>query len=488
MSHERVAPESAAWWHPIVVAALAGGMGWGIRGQYGHETGAMIAGLLIGLSLVVCCCPGAAFLPAARAVALATIAMGFGGAMTYGQTLGLTHDHAMVGNRAALAWGLLGTAVKGGIWIGFAGAFLGIGLGGTRYKPRELLLVMVALLAMFFAGVWLLNRPFDPGNRVLPSIYFSADWRWRPGVAISPRPEVWGGLGSALALLLAYVRLARRDDLAFRIGLWGVLGGALGFPLGQSLQAFHSWHPEVFREGIWLRLDPVMSWWNVMETTFGATMGAILGLGVWRNRSRIGLRKPGAVTIRAPVEWAFCSAHVVLLLVSEFSDTAVIGLYTELSLLLGILPIVVAAGGRWTPCLIILPITLLPIAGKTVRELVYQTDASAPAAGWSVYVIAPVVVTTVAAVWFVRREDRPGAGSRMAAQALLLATWLYFALNFAFFRFPWPWEPWTHRTPSALVFTACALGLTAAAIRGSRVGAAASLSESPTGSPPGAET
>jgi hypothetical protein len=45
---------------------------------------------------------------------------------------------------------------------------------------------------------------------------------------------------------------------------------------------------------------------------------------------------------------------------------------------------------------------------------------------------------------------------------LLLATWTYFALNFAFFRFPWPWSDWTARTPNAMVFFFCAVGLTAA--------------------------
>ena len=33
----------------LSLAAAAGGLGWGIRGQYGHETGAMIAGVLVGL-------------------------------------------------------------------------------------------------------------------------------------------------------------------------------------------------------------------------------------------------------------------------------------------------------------------------------------------------------------------------------------------------------------------------------------------------------
>ena len=31
----------------MLLTAMAGGMGWGIRGQYGNETRAMIAGLLV---------------------------------------------------------------------------------------------------------------------------------------------------------------------------------------------------------------------------------------------------------------------------------------------------------------------------------------------------------------------------------------------------------------------------------------------------------
>ena len=43
---------STPWWQPVVFASLAGGMAWGIRGQYGHETGAMIAGVLVSLTIV----------------------------------------------------------------------------------------------------------------------------------------------------------------------------------------------------------------------------------------------------------------------------------------------------------------------------------------------------------------------------------------------------------------------------------------------------
>ena len=52
------APQSSPpLWQAILLTAMAGGMGWGIRGQYGHETGAMIAGALISLVLVRLFCP-----------------------------------------------------------------------------------------------------------------------------------------------------------------------------------------------------------------------------------------------------------------------------------------------------------------------------------------------------------------------------------------------------------------------------------------------
>jgi len=151
----------------VVLIALAGGMGWGIRGQYGHETGAMIAGVLVGFTTVLLFIPEASSLHAARAVALTAIGISFGGLETYAQTVGLTHDAPLIGLWPALRWGLLGLFIKGGIWIGFAGAFLGMGLSGKRYRPWEMVLVMAALLLLMYLGVRTLNEPFDPANKVL---------------------------------------------------------------------------------------------------------------------------------------------------------------------------------------------------------------------------------------------------------------------------------------------------------------------------------
>ena len=215
----------------VLAGAAAGAMGWGIRGQYGHETGAMIAGLLVSLVIVQSVRPHAPAAWAMRAAAFGTIGVGFGGAMTYGQTIGLTQDAALVGNWAALRWGMLGLSVKGAMWIGFLGACLGMGLGSVRYRARELCLLMLALVAVAFAGMWLLNEPHDPARRVLPRLYFSASWYWRPDVAdLQPRREVWGGLLLALTALGGYAGAVRRDQLALRLLGWGLLGGRSRLP------------------------------------------------------------------------------------------------------------------------------------------------------------------------------------------------------------------------------------------------------------------
>ena len=470
------------WWQPVVFAALAGGMGWGIRGQYGHETGAMIPGLLVSLTLVLFFSRGTTSRQIVRAVAWGTVAMGFGGSMTYGQTVGLTHDAPLIGNWAALSWGMLGLAIKGGIWIGFAGVFLGMGLSGIRYRASELLLLMIGLVGAYFLGVALLNAPFDPANKILPPLYFSDHWRWEPEAALEPRRECWGGLLLALLAALAYTAWWRKDRLAPRLGLWGVLGGALGFPLGQSLAAFRQWNPELFQDRVWSGLAAHINWWNMMETTFGAVMGAMLGLGLWLNRRRIA---PAVYKdtdyVSAGTEGTLLAVHLALFAVVAFlarpvmealSDLGlgkiipILALY-DIGLVMGIIPIAIVAGGRWSPYLVVLPITLLPIAAKTLRQLAYTEPAISPAAGWFIYLILPLSIATVAAVWFARRAAAGQTGRDFLRPTLLLAVWLYFSLNFAFFRFPWPWADWTGRTPNGIIFTLCAIALTGLCLSGS---------------------
>ncbi len=458
------------WWQPALFAAMAGGMAWGIRGQYGHETGAMIAGLLVSLVTCLLLCPTGQALAVSRGAALCTIAMGFGGSMTYGQTVGLTHDAALVGNYGALMWGMLGLAIKGALWIGFAGLFLGIGLSGIRYKTTEIALLMLGAILAFVAGVFFFNEPFDPASRRLPLIYFSDDWYWEPDGKLEPRREVWGGYVVALAYLVGYCGWMKRDSLAPRLAAWGCLGGAIGFPLGQCGQSFHAWNRELFASA-WLQgFDSIINWWNFMETTFGAVMGAALGLGLWINRHRIRVTSASQATVTLPAFWeiGLIGLHIVLLAAAEFSLLRYFGLdwskfvlaFYGYGLGMGLLPTICVAGGRWSAYLMLLPITALPIAGKTYRQLVINELTVTPMVGCFIYLVFPLVLTTLVAIALAQSSKRnPSAESGLRIM-LFVTAWLYFWLNFAFFKFPWPWQDWTARTPNAVVFSICLIGLT----------------------------
>ena len=461
--------EAVPLWQVLLLAALAGGMGWGIRGQYGHETGAMIAGLLVGLVLALLLCPSAAPLQAARSVGLCAAAIGFGGAMTYGQTVGLTHNPELVGNWAALGWGMLGLSIKGTLWIGFAGVFLGMGLSGVRYHPGELAMVLGGVLLFMLLGIWALNLPFDPASRSLPRIYFSADWGWysTAGEELKPRREFWGGFLLALAGLVFYVGCFRKDRLARNMAFWGCLGG-LGFPIGQSLQAWHAWNRDLFREGFLAHLDKVINWWNFMEITFGLVLGAVLGLGLWLNRRRIAaLDGPSDVTITPAVEFGLLGVHLPLLFLWEFAALAPLDAAGDLGILRSFIPLIGIVGGRYWPYLMALPVVAFPILGKTGAALGFPPSTSMVGAG--LFMALPFVVLSFVAMRFSIASARPATRARdCLSPTLLLVTWLYFGLNYAVFGFPWPWQRWTTRTPSAIVFTVCSLALTWAALKSKR--------------------
>ncbi|GIT13045.1 MAG: hypothetical protein CM1200mP34_4510 [Verrucomicrobiales bacterium] len=331
--------------------------------------------------------------------------MGFGGSMTYGQTVGLTHDGPLIGNWEAMRWGMIGLAIKGGVWIGFAGLFLGIGLGGKRYRPFEMFLLMLGMLMAVVAGWWLFNSPHDPENQRLPFFYFSDHWRWEPEVELKHPPEIWGGLFAALGSGILYAGLAKRDRLARNLALWGMLGGALGFPLGQALQASNAWNPGMYNDSFVGFFTKSFNWWNIMETTFGTVMGAVLGLGLWLNRRRIAVSsEPDVSPLPAWLVGLPLSVHVMLIGLVEFSKFHWIDGVYDLGVMMGLIPLVLCVQGRWGPYLQLLPITLLPIAGKTLRALV---DPAAFSVTWLAYLILPMLLATTIAVWFARKA-KPG--------------------------------------------------------------------------------
>lgn len=245
--------------HFVLLPAVAMSVGWALRGTIGGGSfGAMIPGALVALTL------GQALgVPAGRAGRLAAfgaIGFGFGGQETYGQTVGF------VTGRGDLFWhGLAGITLKGAVWGLVGGAVLATGFSLGRRTWRLLLPALALMIAGTWLGWWLIDDP--------KRLYFS-------NRLDRPRPELWaglltGGLAFVAGLLRAEPRLARR---VLTFALSGTLGGGLGFGGGILLYA----------GGEALGFSP--RWfggWKVMEFTFGAVLGASLGLAAWRLRSEL---------------------------------------------------------------------------------------------------------------------------------------------------------------------------------------------------------
>jgi hypothetical protein len=355
--------------------------------------------------------------------------------------------------------------MKGGIWIGFAGAFLGIGLSGKRYRPLEFALLMAGFLVLMYIGVRAVNEPFDPANRVLPRLYFSHDWYWKADADFKPRREIWGGLLLAFVGLTVYVTLVRRDHLATNLALGGFLAGAVGFPLGQCVQAFHAWNPAFYTKGLLGMLEPYMNWWNMMEISFGTIFGAILAAGLWLNRHSIPLDgTDDRVVIFPLIELSLVAAYIALLIWTDFLGLGFVSIFGAKTMTIAALPLIGILGGRFCPYLIALPITAGPIAGKTLREMCYRNEEFSRPLGWVIFLVIPLGLLLWRAIVLTQRGWHGEKAHPFAREGLLLTTWFFFVMNFIFFRCPWPWMPWTGRTPSALIFTVCALSLTAAAL------------------------
>lgn len=257
----------------ILLPALAMCLGWGIRGQFGGETGAMVPGAMVGLALAMLA--GWKGRDAIRLAAVATFACSLGGMMTYGQTIGLVQNQYP---SPTYWWGLLGLAIKGGVWIGITGIFLAIA-ASDRYRPKELLLMLLGMLVLWAIGVQLLNRPHNPPEQ-LPTIYFSD-----PN-SPKPRVEWWGGLWFALIGLMVYTGAYKKHRQAVAMALWGIAAGAIGFSFGEVLQAWGT-HQKPFGEAVQRWMD----WWKVMEMTFGFIAGAGLGIG-WKVSGLIAASPP----------------------------------------------------------------------------------------------------------------------------------------------------------------------------------------------------
>ena len=138
----------------------------------------------------------------------------------------------------------------------------------------------------------------------------------------------------------------------------------------------------------------------------------MVGLGVWIFRRRIGQaangsETPARMTDRPIFESILFVFHIWMLLAWNFQSIDFVDMFADLAVPAIILPTIAVMTGRYWPFLVSMPIVLLPIAGKTLRQMCYRLPpelATPEQAGWILFIAVPLLITTTMAIYFAVRS------------------------------------------------------------------------------------
>jgi hypothetical protein len=296
----------------IVLSGLAMSVGWGFRGDYGHEAGAMVPGALLGLA--ICLSSGR---PDwwSRSIIMAfcgAVGWAFGGQMSYAQIVGYTASSSL----ADVAYGYGCLFVIGGLWAGTGSAILALSVTQSRSYLESFTGPLIALwlvwFAMDFSGLtdwlvksWYLNdtdwfaalsallvagvyAAIFPRSR--PACFFimllAAGW-WAGYIILTgllrlhmtpPRSDNWSGCVGLFAAVLFYL-IRTKNRATLNVTLIGLLAGGIGFAVGDffNMLGRAQWGP-IGRFEVLHGLD----YWKWMEQLFGLIMGIGVGLAFLR--------------------------------------------------------------------------------------------------------------------------------------------------------------------------------------------------------------
>jgi hypothetical protein len=325
-----------------LLCAVVMAYGWGWRGSYGHEAGAMLPGAL--LAMAACLCSARQDWHRRTAVAGLFGAMGWyvGGSLS-----NMEHTLYIVSDSLPdVAYGYFGIGLIGLLWSGVGGAVLALAFTRPRSELQRFVGPLIALhvfwilLSFYFAlnpehrlglhrfgnelfpkgdwytavtvllvcGTFWLVRPKDrSGARLL--IDCAIGW-WISylilikfgGLRLAPphRGENWGGVIGILVVLLLYL-YRQKNRAGLMLALHATLAGCIGFIVAVFI------HVPIRLE--WGPL-PGIAPWKIGEESFGLLMGLGVALSI-AYLLRGGLAAPPEDTEREPLD--LFSAFVLLI-------------------------------------------------------------------------------------------------------------------------------------------------------------------------------
>ncbi|MDX2032696.1 MAG: hypothetical protein SF339_18615 [Blastocatellia bacterium] len=300
-----------------ILAALAMSVGWGFRGDYGHEAGAMVPGALVALAICLAARRADWWERGSLLAMLGAVGWAFGGQMSYGRVIGYTAHSSF----RDVLYGFACLFAIGALWGGIGAGILALGV--TR--PRAELERFAGPLATLWI-VWRLTEWSGLDDRLSSrwSLY-DTDWTaaswallvalayglirprsrsacrligelalgWWAGLLVltlllklrmtPPRSDNWAGcVGLWIALVIHLWRT--RDRAAMMLSLQGLLAGGVGFAVGDlfNMLGRAEWGPIGRYE--WLQ---GLGSWKWMEQSFGLIMGFGVALGFERAARRL---------------------------------------------------------------------------------------------------------------------------------------------------------------------------------------------------------
>lgn len=319
---------SSPRWLMLAFCAFTMAYGWGWRGSYGHEQGAMFAGAIMGMAVCLASGRESFYRRTAIAGVFGAAGWGWGGGLSnMEQTFYVRSD-----SFPDVAYAFACFYLFGVLWAGIGAACLSLALTLPRSQIRGFVVTTIAI-AVALAGCFVTFFFFPDMRRAIAkfgeqhfhdSKYFSASlilvvstivWMVRPsdrpeawlflkgavawwagyllltkfgGLVLAPphRSESWSGFVGVLVILLHHLRAAH-NRAALMFTIYGMITGGFAFMLALLIP-----HPMNVRWGPFATYFTQVSWkWS--EELFGLFMGLGIGYAAWRL-----LRQP----LQAPAE------------------------------------------------------------------------------------------------------------------------------------------------------------------------------------------
>jgi hypothetical protein len=254
------APAYSPW--AILLVALSLSIGWGVRGNWGHEYGAMLPGALAAMAAVLVSGRDDWYRRVGFFAFFGAVGWSFGGSISYMQVIAYTHS----GDSASVLYGMACLFLIGFIWAAFGGAGTALPAFLDRWRLTEVLIPTFAVFVAWFAqdrffDVYLGGLEDQVAGGALTQAQFEARTAW-----IDWNDTDWIGVLVAAAAVLALAVVRNRVCWGTSLILHMCGGWWLGFT--------------VLTVGLHLRMTPPRG------DNWSGALGMMIGMFVFLYRQR----------------------------------------------------------------------------------------------------------------------------------------------------------------------------------------------------------